>query len=199
MIRLSKADSTFGLRIKTEWNDAIIRLTTRKYNMCNFNKQSEETKALIHLFMIKASENIGGTNFLLALMESMKLKKPNALMFKGCQVSSEKTIIKWNKVVFKDKVDILDSILAAHRSSESPDFNILNVESAKKKKNIINMIRTLTPIEFTVTPQNPNNGEGFNFKVFDTVEDDNVTLNPIFVAMFFCSTEFMKKVLKHKI
>jgi hypothetical protein len=61
------------------------------------------------------------------------------------------------------------------------------------------MIRTLTPVEFTVTPQNPNDGEGFNFKVFDKVEDDNVTLNPIFVSMFFCSTEFMKKVIKYNI
>lgn len=167
--------------------------------MCNFNKLNEETKSLIHLFMIKASENIGGTNFLLALIESMKLKKPNALMFKGCQVSSNHTIIKWNKVVFKDKVEILDAVLAANRTADEPDSNILNEKNAKKKKNIINMIRTLTPVEFVVTPQNPNDGEGFSFKAFDKVEDDNVTLNPIFIAMFFCSTEFMKKVIKHKI
>jgi len=167
--------------------------------MCNFNKQSEDTKALIHLFMKKAAENVGGTNFLLALIEAMKTKKPNALMFKGCQIASEHTIIKWNKVIFKDKVEVLEEILAAHRSSENPDFNILSDKSDKKKKAIINMVRTLAPVEFMVTPQNHNDGSGFNFKVFETIEDDNVVLNPIFIAMFFCSTEFIKKALKYEI
>jgi len=167
--------------------------------MCNFNKQSTDTKALIHLFMKKASENVGGTNFLLALIESMKKQKPNALMFKGCQIASENTIIKWNKVVFKDKVEAIEEILAAHRSSEDPNFNILSDKSDKKKKIIINMVRTLAPIEFVVTPQNHKDGGGFSFKVFETIEDDNVVLNPIFIAMFFCSTEFIKKALKYEI
>jgi len=167
--------------------------------MCNFNKQNEETKALIHLFMKKAAENVGGANFLLGLIEAMKTKKPNPLMFAGKQISSNNTIIKWNKVVFKDKVNVLENILIAHRSSENPDFNILAEENQKKKKTIINMVRTLSPIEFIVTPQNPNDGSGFNFKVFDTIEDDNVKLNPIFIAMFFCSIEFTKKALKYNI
>jgi len=58
--------------------------------MCNFNKQTQETREMIHLFMTKASENVGGTNFLLALMEAMKAQKPNALVYKGCKISSEK-------------------------------------------------------------------------------------------------------------
>jgi len=167
--------------------------------MCNFNKQNEDTKALVHLFMKKAAENVGGDNFLLALIEAMKEKKPNALMYKGCQVASNNTIIKWNKIVFKDKVDILQEILQSHKSSEEPDFNILNNENAKKRKNILNMVRTLAPLEFIVTPQNPNDGAGFDFKVFDTIEDDYVKINPIFVAMFFCSVEFTKKALKYEI
>lgn len=167
--------------------------------MCNFNKQNEDTKALVHLFMKKAAENVGGDNFLLALIEAMKEKKPNALMYKGCQVASNNTIIKWNKIVFKDKVDILQEILQSHKSSEEPDFNILNNENAKKRKNILNMVRTLAPLEFIVTPQNPNDGAGFDFKVFDTIEDDYVKINPIFAAMFFCSVEFTKKALKYEI
>ena len=167
--------------------------------MCNFNKQTEDTKALIHLFMKKAAQNIGGANFLLALIEAMKTKKPSPLMYKEKKISSNNTIIKWNKVVFKDKLDILEGILVAHRSSEDPDFNILNNENEKKRKAILNMVKTLSPIEFIVTPQNPNDGNGFSFKIFDTVEDDNVKLNPIFIAMFFCSTEFTKKALKYEI
>jgi len=167
--------------------------------MCNFNKQTSDTKALIHLFMVKAASNVGGTNPLLALIEAMKSKKPHALSEKNSQVASNNTIIKWNKVVFKDKTDLIQSILDEHKSSENPDFNILNVENQKRKKNILNMIRTLSPIEFIVTPQNPNDGPGFNFKVFETLEDENVTFNPIFMAMFFCSIEFTKKAIKYEI
>ena len=167
--------------------------------MCNFNKQSSDTKALIHLLMTKASQNIGGSNFLLALIEAMKEKRPNPLMYKEKQISSNNTIIKWNKVVFKDKVDVLESVLLEHKSSEDPKFNILQTENVKKRKAILNMLKALAPIEFTVTPQNPNDGAGFNFKVFDIVDEDIVHLNPIFVALFFCSTEFTRKALKYEI
>lgn len=166
--------------------------------MCNFNKQDEQTKLSIHLFMKKCAESVGGANFLLALIEAMKTKKPSPLMHKERQVSSNNTTIRWNKVVFKDKVAVIEDILTLHRSSENPDFNILNGVNEKVKKSIINMARTLAPIEFIVSPQNPNDGGGFNFKVFQKMEDDEISLNPIFVTMFFCSVEFSKKALKYQ-
>ncbi len=167
--------------------------------MCNFNKQNEDAKALLHLFMKEAAQNVGGTNFLLALIEAMKKQKPNALMFKGCQIASENTIIKWNKVVYKDKVEVIEEVLTAHKSSENLDFNILSAVNDKKKKIIINMVRTLTPIEFVVIPQNYKDGDGFKFKVFETIQENKIVFNPVFMAMFFCSTEFTKKALKYQI
>jgi len=162
--------------------------------MCNFNKQNEETKMMIHLFMKKASDVVGGTNFLLALIEMMKEQKPNALIYKGCKITSDKATIEWNKIVFKDKYEVLESILVAYRGSEEKDINILNNDSAKQKKKILNMVRTLAPLEFKVTA---TNGDEFSFKVFEMIEDDNVQINPIFLAFFFCSTEFIKKALKY--
>ncbi len=167
--------------------------------MCNFNKHNDDTKAFLHLFLTKGAQSIGGTNYLLALLEAMRSKKPHPLAEKNSQVASNKTIIKWNKVVFKDKVDLIQAILDAHRSSETPDFNILNVQNQKLKKNILNMVRTLSPVEFLVTPQNPKDGLGFEFKVFEKLEDEVVTLNPIFITLFFCSVEFTKKALKYEI
>ncbi len=167
--------------------------------MCNFNKQSDDTKLLIHLFMKKAAENIGGVNFLLALIEAMKSKRPNPFMYKECQIASNNTIIKWNKVVFKDKVDLIEEILATHKSSEDPDFNILNYGNTKKKKAVLNMIRALAPVKFEVLPQNPKDGGGFSFEVFERVSDEYIKLNPIFIAMFFCSVEFTKKALKYEV
>lgn len=167
--------------------------------MCNFNKQNEETKALIHTLIKKCSESVGGANFLLGLIEAMKEKKPNALMFKECKISSKEVKIEWNKIVFKDKLDILEDAVRSHKSSENQDFNLLEAESEKKKKKILNMVKTLAPIEFTVTPVNSDNGSGFNFKIFETVEDGYVKINPIFVAMFFCSADYTKRALKHSI
>ena len=167
--------------------------------MCNFNNQLEDSKALIHLLIKKSADSIGGTNFLLGLLEAMKEKKPNALMFKACHIDSNEATITWNKIVFKDKLDILEEIIRTHKSSEGTDFNILENDSEKKKKKILNMVKTVAPIEFTVTPKDANNGAGFNFKIFESVEDTSVKLNPLFIALFFCSAEFIKKALKYEI
>jgi GTPase Era involved in 16S rRNA processing len=169
--------------------------------MCNFDNQSQETKELLHLFMQKAAKELGGVNFLLSLIEALRNKKPHPLMIRDMQVASNNSIIKWNKVIFKDKVDLLENILIAHRESQEKDFNILSEPNQKKRKNIINMVKTLKPIEFVVTPQNPNDGNGFSFGVFDTVdfEKEIVTLNPIFLAMFFCSVNFTKNAIKHSL
>lgn len=165
--------------------------------MCNFNKLDEDSKGLLHIIMKKKADSIGGTNFLLGLMEALKEKKPNALMFNKCHIESDEAVIKWNKIVFKDKLDILEEVIRTRKSSENK--NILDVESDKKRKKILNMVKTLAPIEFTVTTKNAQNGAGFSFKIFEDVKNDSATLNPFFTAMFFCSTEYMKKALKHTI
>lgn len=167
--------------------------------MCNFSKQNVDTKALIHLLMKKCADAVGGANFLLGLIEAMKEKKPNALIINTCKVDSKELKISWNKIVFKDKFDILEDVIRSHKSSEDQDFNILQNDSLKKKKKILNMVKTLAPIEFTVIAKDAENGAGFNFKIFETIEDDSVTINPVFAAMFFCSAEYMKKALRYEI
>ncbi len=167
--------------------------------MCNFNKQSDETKALIHLLMEKCAQTVGGANFLLGLIEAMKEKKPNALILSACKVDSKELKISWNKIVFKDKFDVLEEVIRSHKSSEDQDFNILQNESQKKQKKILNMVKTLAPVEFTVITKNSQTHSGFNFKIFETVEENYVKINPIFAAMFFCSTEYMKKALKYEL
>lgn len=167
--------------------------------MCNFSKQSADTKALIHLLMKKCAEAVGSPNFLLGLVEAMKEKKPNALIVTACKVDSKELKISWNKIVFKDKFDILEEVVRSRKSSENQEFNILENDSLKKKKKIINMVKTLAPVEFTVIVKNSPEPAGFNFKIFEKIEENYVTVNPIFAAMFFCSAEYMKKALKYEI
>ncbi|MDA7818083.1 hypothetical protein N9A28_07820 [Sulfurimonas sp.] len=165
--------------------------------MYNFTKQNDDTKTLLHVELTKAAESIGGLNFLLILLESMKEKKPNPLMFKGCKIDSKEAVITWNKIVFKDKLDVLEDVIRTHKDAESYDINVLEADSDKKKKKILNMAKALAPIEFNVKPINKENGSGFSFKIFDSVENGEAKLSPLFVAMFFCSTEYIKKAIKY--
>ncbi len=167
--------------------------------MCNFNKQNENTKALLHLLMTKSAHSIGGANFLLGLSEALRATKPHPLTTNKCHINSDNIVMKWNKIIFKDKLEVLEQVFLNHKSSESQNFNILEANSDKKKKRILNVVRALAPVEFVVTPKNPDEGEGFSFKVFDSIEDDYVKINPLFVALFFCSSEYTKKALKHTI
>ncbi|QOP42230.1 hypothetical protein [Sulfurimonas marina] len=167
--------------------------------MCNFNNLNDDTKIVVSIFMKKAAENVGGINYLLSLIEAIR-NKALPLSSTKMQIASNNSLIKWNKVIFKDKLDLLDKILVLHRESQNREFNLLDEPSQKKKKKVINLIKTLKPIEFVVTPQNPKDGGGFSFGVFDTIDFDNdlVKFNPIFLAIFFCSTEFTKKAIKYE-
>ncbi len=60
------------------------------------------------------------------------------------------------------------------------------------------MIKTLAPLEFRVIIKGAEGGEAFDFKIFEMTSEDNVSINPFFAAIFFCSTEFFKKALNYK-
>ena len=169
--------------------------------MCNFNKQDKDTKTFMALFMQKAANNIGGANFLLGIVEALRESKPHPLTTNRCKIESNNAIIKWNKIVFKDKLEVLQEILVVHKSSEKPDFNLLNIENQKKKKRIINVVKALAPIEFIVKPKNSAEGEGFEFTIFETIdfEKEFVKLNPVFIALFFCSLNYTKQALKYEV
>lgn len=166
--------------------------------MCNFSNLNEDTKLVLSLFMKKASENIGGVNYLLALIEAIRAKH-SPLSSTKMQIASNNTIIKWNKVIFKDKLDLLETIVTLHREAQNREFNLLDNLNNKMRKKVINFVKTLKPVEFVVTPQNPKDGGGFSFGIFDTVDLDQeiVKFNPIFLAFFFCSVEFTKKAIKY--
>ena len=166
--------------------------------MCNFNQQSDETKTFTHLLITKYAQSVGGANFLLGLVEAIKEKKPNALIDSSCKVDSKELKISWNKIIFKDKFDVLEDVLRSYKGDEGESFNILNNESQKKKKKILTMIKTLAPLEFRVIIKGAEGGEAFDFKIFEMTSEDNVSINPFFAAIFFCSTEVFKKALNYK-
>ena len=165
--------------------------------MCNFNELTQEQQQTLHKLLTDASAKVGGTNFLLSLIEAIRDKKSSALLTKGSQIASNNTIIKWNKVIFKDKIDVLNSLITELRTDGKEEFQLKTEKNDKKRKNILNMAKTLSPVEFSVKPQNINDGDGFTFKVFQTFNDDIVKFDALFIALFICSTELTKKAVKY--
>jgi len=162
--------------------------------MCDFNNLSDSEKEKYHQMMMECAQSFGGVNFFLQLLEAIRKSEKHPLIAKHSEFKFSRGNIRWEKVIFKDKLSLLFKV----RTSESERGNLLPAKDDKNYKNVMNLIRTLAPIEFTVTPKNMNDGEGFSFKPFEKIDDEITLLNPIFDAMFFCSIDTIKKVLAYK-
>ena len=162
--------------------------------MCDFNTLSDEEKQLHHEKLLECATNFGGKNFFLHLLEAIRETKPHPLTSGNMAFDIELGSVTWNKVIFNDKLQLL---LKA-RKNESKQDNLLPKKDEKNYKKILNVVRTLKPIVFRVTPANPEDGKGFFFQAFDIVDDNKTKLNPLFDALFFCSVDTVKKLLNYE-
>lgn len=162
--------------------------------MCDFNALTDEEKKLYHEQLLQCANNFGGKNFFLHLLEAIRETKPHPLTAGNSRFDIELGTIKWNKVIFNDKLQLL---LKA-RVNESTQDNFLPEPKAKNYKKILNVVRTLKPIVFHVKPAHKEDGPGFFFQPFDTIDEHKTKLNPLFDALFFCSIETVKKVLNYE-
>jgi hypothetical protein len=162
--------------------------------MCDFNTLSEEEKTLHHQKLLECANSFGGKNFFLNLLEAIRANKPHPLIASTSQYSMEFGGIKWNKVIFNDKLQVLIKA----RIKESKQNNFLPPKESKEYKKILNVVRTLSPIVFRVKPKKKDEGAGFFFQPFDVIDNKTTKLNPVFDALFFCSVETVKKILNYE-
>ncbi len=162
--------------------------------MCDFNTLSDEEKQLHHQKILDCANAFGGKNFFLQLLEAIRKTKPHPLMAGNSEFTIELGRIKWNKVIFNDKFQLLIKA----RVNEGIQDNLLPDKEAKNYKKILNMVRTLKPIVFDVRPADQEDGSGFLFQPFDVIDETTTKLNPIFDALFFCSVDTVKKVLNYE-
>lgn len=162
--------------------------------MCDFNALSDEEKLEHHKKLLACAENFGGKNFFLQLLEAIRETKPHPLTAGNSRFEIELGSITWNKVIFNDKLQLL---LKA-RKNESEQDNLLPSKDQKNFKKILNVVRTLKPIVFHVTPASSEDGPGFFFQPFDVIDTSKTKLNPLFDALFFCSVDTVKKLLNYK-
>jgi hypothetical protein len=162
--------------------------------MCDFNNLDEMSKLKYHDLLISCADSFGGKNFFLQLVEALHKAKPNPLIARNSTFTFALGKVTWNKVIFNDKI----LLLMKARLNEHKNGNFLPPKTDKSYKKVLNLVRTLHPVEFVVSPKDSDDGEGFSFSVFNTVDENTTRLNPIFDALFFCSIETVKKVLNYE-
>lgn len=114
--------------------------------MCNFNHLSQEEKENLKMQIQDIVGKMGGVNFFLSFIEKMRLIKPHPLSSRNSKVTIERYEISWDKVIFLDKVTLLESIIKSNR--EENGYTIKFNKEDKKSKNIVNLVRTLSVITF---------------------------------------------------
>jgi len=93
--------------------------------MCNFNKQNDDTKAFIHLFMKKSADILGGVNFLLNLIETIRETKPNPIILKDKRLKS----ILIEAMTEKEKENLIYKAVGEGISFFASEFKILEYTS----------------------------------------------------------------------
>jgi len=175
----------------------LFRYNCKKYkgsSMCDFNALTDEEKVLHHQKLLQCANAFGGKNFFLQLLEAIRETKPHPLVAGSSEFNIELGTIKWNKVIFNDKLQLLIKA----RVNESKQDNLLPEKDAKNYKKVLNVVRTLKPIVFNVKPADNEDGSGFFFQPFDVIDENKTKLNPVFDALFFCSVDTVKKLLNYE-
>ena len=160
--------------------------------MCNFNHLTQDEKDNLKLQIQDIVGKMGGLNFFLSFIEKMRLLKPHPLSARNSKVSIERFEISWDKVIFLDKVTLLESIIKSNKDENG--YTIKFNKEDKKSKNIVNLIRTLSVITFQFKAS--NSIAPIELKIFNKIEESSAELNPLFVTLFFCFVNFVKNVLK---
>ena len=162
-------------------------------SMCDFNNLNEEDKLKYHVQIEKYAIAFGGKNFFLQLLEAIRGTKSHPLIAKNSEFRFELGTVKWNKVIFKDKLTLLKEI----RLTESENNTLIPHKEAKEYKKVMNLLRTIKPIVFEVLPSDATLGDGFQVHPFEVIGENITRLDPMFDALFFCSIDTIKKILNY--
>lgn len=163
--------------------------------MSSFETLDDEAKLHYHSQLMQAVVAFGGVNFFLQLLEAIRKIKPNALSLKSKEFAFELGYIRWSKVIFLDKVNLL----AKTRYYYYKNSNLLPNLEDKNYKNAYNLVCALKPIEFSVKRKNLKDGVGFDFYPIEIIDEQTSRLNPIFDAIFFCPIDMVKEAINYKV
>jgi hypothetical protein len=159
--------------------------------MLDYNSLDEMAKRDFKKHLEECAQAIGGKNYFLQLVESIRDTRPHPLMAKNARFQFSQGNVKWQKVIYKDKVHLLIKLLGENQTTG----NLMPKKGDKGFKTVMNLLRTLGPMKFEVNPKNKENGDGFILHPFDRIDNKTTHLNYIFDAVFFMPMYVVKKAL----
>jgi hypothetical protein len=139
----------------------------------------------------ECADSIGGKNFFLTLAETIRSTREGIIVGDKKQINYTNGIMTWNKTLHADNW----RLLVESAKVRTKDGNILLPAEDKRHKNILNMIRTLKPLMFTVKPNNSEDGEGFSFSALEVIDDKTTQISPLFKAMFVTPIDVLRKTM----
>ena len=111
-------------------------------------------------------------------------------MAKGACFRFNKGIIKWEKVIFKEKVNLLITLIRDNDRNN----NLMPKEGHRNYKTIINLLRTIGPMKFEVRPKNSKDGDGFILRPIEIIDNNTCRINFMFEVLFFLPIQLIKKI-----
>lgn len=137
------------------------------------------------------ADSVGGKNFFLTLAETIRTTREGIIVGEKKQINYTNGIMTWNKTLHADNW----RLLVESAKVRTKDGNILLPADDKRHKNILNMIRTLKPLSFTVNPTNAADGEGFTFNALEVIDEKTTRISPLFKALFVMPIDLLRKAM----
>ena len=158
--------------------------------MIDYNSLDDATKERLRKQINDCAQSLGGKNYFLQLLEAVRAEHHHPLMAKDLSFRFKHGIVKWKKVIFKDKVQLLRKLLKNSEINE----NLMPKKGDKNYKTIMNLLRTLGPMKFKIQPKNSNDGDGYILHPFDIIDENTSQINFMFEVIFFLPLYIVKKV-----
>lgn len=140
--------------------------------------------------LIKNAISLGGKNHFLSLIEAIRKAHPHPLMAKDASFRFKKGLIKWEKVIYKDKVNLLLALI----KNNDGDKYLMSEKGNRNYKIVRNLMRTIGPIKFEVRPKNIKDGEGFIFNLIEIIDENTFRLSFMFEVLFILPINLIKKI-----
>jgi hypothetical protein len=160
--------------------------------MTNYDSMDSSLKEKFKLELNGLAQSFGGKSHFLQLIEEIRLEKPHPLMSKNSTFRFRHGTVKWEKVLFRDKVYLLIDLLRNNIN----DGNLMFEKGNKRYKVVLNLLRTLGPMKFYFKPKNSNDGEGFVLQALELIDSNTTRMNFMFEVIFFLPTHVVKKNIK---
>ena len=162
-------------------------------NMINYDLIDNDKKQVLKTQLIKNTKSLGGKNHFLSLIESIRMSYPNPLMAKDASFRFDKGLLKWNKVIYKDKVNLLMTLIQNSDSNK----NLMPGIGSSNYKVIRNLLRTIGSIKFEAKPKNNKDGDGFIFNFIEIIDENTCQLSFMFEVVFILPTRLIKKIYNY--